>query len=105
MPMPRARRSTSGTAPPTAIRRCSRTPTASTLDRRNASRHVAFAAGEHRCPGEGLTKLEQRIAVEHFIARMGELRFTPGRNDFEHLRGFWLRALRELHVSFEPLPT
>ena len=74
------------------------------LDRRNASRHVAFAAGEHRCPGEGLTKLEQRIAVELFIARMGELRFTPGRNDFEHLRGFWLRALRELHVSFEPLP-
>ncbi len=74
------------------------------LDRRNASRHVAFAAGEHRCPGEGLTKLEQRIAVELFLARMGELRFTPGRNDFEHLRGFWLRALRELHVTFEPLP-
>jgi len=74
------------------------------LDRRNASRHVAFAAGEHRCPGEGLTKLEQRLAVELFVARMGDLRFTPGRNDFEHLRGFWLRALRELHVSFTPLP-
>jgi cytochrome P450/quinol monooxygenase YgiN len=74
------------------------------LDRRNASRHVAFAAGEHRCPGEGLTKLEQRLSVELFLARMGDLRFAPGRNDFEHLRGFWLRALRELHVMFTPLP-
>jgi cytochrome P450 len=79
-------------------------PDALDLDRANASRHVAFAAGEHRCPGEGLTKLEQRIAVELVLARTSNLRFTPDRNDFTHLRGFWLRALKELHITFDPLP-
>jgi cytochrome P450 len=73
------------------------------LRRRNAARQLAFGAGEHRCPGEGLSKLEQRIAAELFLRRMGNLRFTPGRNDFTHLRGFWLRALKELHVSFDPI--
>src|SRR5439155_17216744 len=34
------------------------------LSRRNSGRHLAFGAGEHRCPGEGLSKLEQRIAAE-----------------------------------------
>jgi cytochrome P450 len=77
-----------------------------TLDpeRRNAGRHVAFGAGEHRCPGEGLSKLEQRIAVELFLRRMSNLRFTPEQNDFTHMPGFWLRALKSLHVSFDPVP-
>ena len=65
--------------------------------------HLAFGAGEHRCPGEGLSKLEQRIAAELFLRRMGNLRFTPDRNDFTHLPGYWLRALKELHVSFDPI--
>jgi len=78
-------------------------PDALDLERRNAGRHVAFGAGEHRCPGEGLSKLEQRIAVELFLQRMSNLRFTPDRNDFCHLRGYWLRALEELHVSFVPI--
>ena len=80
-----------------------RNPTTSTSNARNAGRHVAFGAGEHRCPGEGLSKLEQRIAVELFLQRMGNLRFTPDRNDFCHLPGYWLRALKELHVSFDPI--
>jgi cytochrome P450 len=73
------------------------------LERRNSGRHVAFGAGEHRCPGEGLSKLEQRVAVELFLQRMSNLHFTPDRNDFRHLRGYWLRALKELHVSFDPI--
>ena len=73
------------------------------VERRNAGRHLAFGAGEHRCPGEGLSKLEQRIAAELFLQRMGNLRFTPDRNDFCHLPGYWLRALKELHVSFDPI--
>jgi cytochrome P450 len=76
-------------------------PDSVALERANAGRHLAFGAGEHRCPGEGLSKLEQRIAVELFLEWMSNLRFTPGRNDFEHHRGFWLRALKSLHVSFD----
>ena len=59
--------------------------------------------GVGRCPGEGLSNLEQRIAAQLFLQRMAHFRFTPGRNDFSHLRGFWLRALKELHVSFDPI--
>jgi cytochrome P450 len=75
------------------------------VERANAGRHLAFGAGEHRCPGEGLSKLEQRVAVELFLRRMDNVRFTPGKNDFDHLPGFWLRALRSLHVSFDPVAT
>ncbi len=73
------------------------------LSRSNAARDPAFVAGEHRCPGEGISKLEQRIAAELFLRRISNLRFTPGRNDLTHFRGFWLRALKELHVSFDPI--
>ena len=70
------------------------------LDRRNSGRHLAFSAGEHRCPGADLSRVEQHVAFEVLLSRLDELRLTPGANDFTHLPGFVLRALRELHVSF-----
>jgi cytochrome P450 len=72
------------------------------LDRPNASRHLAFSQGEHHCPGAGLSRLEQVIAFQQLLKRLPNLRFTPGKNDFRHLPGFVLRALRELHLSFDP---
>ena len=70
------------------------------LDRRNSGRHLAFSAGEHRCPGADLSRVEQHVAFEVLLSRFDDLRLTPGANDFTHLPGFVLRALRELHVSF-----
>ena len=70
------------------------------LDRRTSRRHLAFSAGEHRCPGADLSRVEQHVAFEVLLARLDDLRLTPGANDFTHLPGFVLRALRELHVSF-----
>ena len=77
-------------------------PTELQLDRRNAGQHIAFAAGAHRCPGEGLSKLEQQIAFERLFDRLTDLGFVPGANDFRHHPGFVLRALKELHVQFTP---
>lgn len=71
------------------------------LDRRDKGRHMAFSLGEHHCPGAGLSRLEQRIAYRSLIERLPGLRPTPGANDFRHLPGFVLRALRSLDVSWD----
>ncbi len=77
-------------------------PEALNLDRANASRHLAFSKGEHHCPGAGLSRLEQHIAFDRLLARLPNLRLTPGANDFAHVPGFVLRALKKLYLSFDP---
>lgn len=76
-------------------------PDALDLDRENASKHLAFSQGEHGCPGFLLSRLEQVIAYERLLARLPNLRLTPGKNDFRHLPGFVLRGLKTLNLSFD----
>ena len=45
---------------------------------REANRHIAFAAGRHRCLGSHLARLELRMAVEQFHARVKDYEITPG---------------------------
>ena len=71
------------------------------LDRPNAIRHMAFSQAEHHCPGAGLSRLEQNIAFARLIERLPNLRLTPGKNSFEHIPGFVLRALGSLSLSFD----
>lgn len=78
-------------------------PEALKLDRANANRHLAFSQGEHTCPGAALSRLEQTMAFERLLARLPNLRLTPGKNDFTHHPGFVLRALKNLHLSFDPV--
>jgi len=73
------------------------------LDRTNAIRHMAFSQGEHHCPGAGLSRLEQAVAVPALLERLPNLRLTPGKNTFEHIPGFVLRALGSLNLSFDPV--
>ena len=75
------------------------------LDRPNAGRHMAFSLGEHHCPGAGLTRLEQVLTLEAVLARLPNLRFAGGRNDFDHLPMFTMRSLRSLHLDFDPTPS
>lgn len=72
------------------------------IDRTEKLRHMAFSLGEHHCPGAGLSRLEQHIALRRLLDRLPDLHLTPGANDFRHLPGFVLRALRQLHVSWTP---
>ncbi|MGA1650087.1 MAG: cytochrome P450, partial [Ilumatobacteraceae bacterium] len=46
------------------------------LDRTNANRHVAFAAGIHYCLGASLARLEAEIAVGSLVARFPSMRST-----------------------------
>ncbi|MGI9328100.1 MAG: cytochrome P450 [Pseudomonadales bacterium] len=72
------------------------------LDRENASKHLAFSQGGHHCPGGPLSRLEQVIAYQRLLARLPNLRLTPNKNDFKHVPGFVLRALKSLYLSFDP---
>jgi cytochrome P450 len=73
------------------------------LDRPNLRRHLAFSLGEHHCPGEGLSRLEQRMALDTVLDRLPDLRLTDD-NDFTHAPGFVLRALDHLHIAWTPPP-
>lgn len=70
------------------------------LERRNSLRHMAFSLGEHHCPGSGLSRLEQNLALDALLDRLPDLRLAPNKNDFRHVPGFVLRALDSLHVEW-----
>ena len=72
------------------------------LERRNVRRHMAFSLGEHHCPGSGLSRLEQQVALNAVLDRLPDLRLAPQRNDVRHLPGFVLRALERLHLEWGP---
>ncbi len=44
---------------------------------REANRHVAFGAGIHRCAGSNLARMELRVAVEEWLARIPEFHLDP----------------------------
>ena len=72
------------------------------VDRPNANRHLAFSTGETHCPGAGLSRLEQVIALGAMLDRLPNLRLTPGRNDFTHHPNVTLRAMKELWITWDP---
>ena len=47
------------------------------LDREH-NRHVAFGAGIHRCAGSNLARMEMRVAMEEWLARIPEFHLDPG---------------------------
>lgn len=51
-------------------------PHALVLDRPDAHRHLAFAAGIHYCLGASLAKLEARVAITRLIRRFPDLELT-----------------------------
>ena len=71
------------------------------LERDNASKHLAFSIGETHCPGAGLTRLEQNIAMELLLKRLKKIEFAKEKNSFEHHMNFTLRSFTELYFTFE----
>lgn len=45
---------------------------------RAANRHVAFGVGIHRCAGSNLARMEMRVAVEEWLARIPEFTLADG---------------------------
>lgn len=45
---------------------------------REHNRHVAFGSGIHRCAGSNLARMELRVALEEWLARIPEFELAPG---------------------------
>lgn len=71
------------------------------LARQNPGRHLTFSQGPRNCPGAGLSRLEQNLAVHGWLDRFESIGLAEEKNDFRHIPGRML-GLRELHVTFEP---
>ncbi len=65
------------------------------LDRKAATRHLAFSQGPRSCPGSNISRLEQMIAWEKLCDAFAELAYAPG-NDFRHQGGIMLGIYRLL---------
>ncbi|GIX31300.1 MAG: cytochrome P450 [Porticoccaceae bacterium] len=70
--------------------------------------HLAFGKGRHACLGAPLGRLEARVAVERFLARLGPFRLDETRHGPPQARRFRFeptysfRSLAELHLEFAP---
>jgi len=67
------------------------------LDREH-NRHVAFGAGIHRCAGSNLARLELRVALQTFLARIPE--FSLAAPDEVTWAGGQVRGPRRCMVTF-----
>lgn len=79
-------------------------PAAFDLERANSGSHLAFGSGLHACVGAPLARRELYRGFQALLRRCHNIRLAPGRNDFRHMPGLMLRALRELHIEFDPAP-
>jgi cytochrome P450 len=68
------------------------------LDRPNKRRHMAFAVGEHHCPGADLSRMEQTAAFTEILRRFPSLRLSAD-NTYHRQSSFVLRALEALHIE------
>ncbi|GAA3719761.1 cytochrome P450 [Gordonia hankookensis] len=78
------------------------------LERTNVREHLTFGRGIHSCPGSPLARIEGRVTVERFLARMADIRVSEqhhGHNGHRHYDfepTYILRGLTTLHLDFTP---
>lgn len=79
------------------------------MDRPRIKEHLAFGRGAHTCIGAPLARREVAVSIERLLARMGNIRLSEahhgpaGAHVFEYEPTYVLRALKALHVEFDPL--
>ncbi|HEX7854190.1 MAG TPA: cytochrome P450 [Sphingobium sp.] len=84
-------------------------PGAFNMDRPRAKEHLAFGRGAHTCIGAPLARREVSISIERLLARMGNIRLSEkhhgprGSEHYDYEPTYILRALKSLHLEFDPL--
>ncbi|MFC0204154.1 cytochrome P450 [Novosphingobium soli] len=79
------------------------------MDRPRIKEHLAFGRGAHTCIGAPLARREVAVSIERLLARMGNIRLSEahhgpeGARHFEYEPTYVLRALKALHLEFDPL--
>jgi cytochrome P450 len=83
-------------------------PDAFDIERPNVRNHMSFSRGPHACLGAPLARLEVRVAIERFLARVPPFRVSEahhGPRDARRYRyepTYTFRSLSELHIEFTP---
>ncbi|MEO6716912.1 MAG: cytochrome P450 [Novosphingobium sp.] len=78
------------------------------IDRAGLRDHMGFGKGAHGCLGAPLGRMESRIAIEHLLGRVRNIRISEQhhgpagarRYNFEPTYSF--RSLSDLHIEFDP---
>ncbi len=84
-------------------------PHAFDMNRPKAKEHLAFGRGAHTCIGAPLARKEVIISIERLLARMGNIRLDEtfhgpeGNRRFDYEPTYILRALKSLHLTFDPI--
>jgi len=79
------------------------------MNRPKAKEHLAFGRGAHTCIGAPLARKEVSTSIERLLARMGNIRLSeahhgpPDNRHFDYEPTYILRALRSLHLEFDPI--
>jgi cytochrome P450 len=79
------------------------------LGRPKAKEHLSFGRGAHTCIGAPLARSEARVTFERLLARLDNIRISeahhgpPDGYRFEYEPTFILRALKNLHLEFDPI--
>ena len=71
------------------------------LSRPHAGQHLTFSHGPRSCPGAGLSRVEQNIAVNVLLDRLETVELDVAKNDFQHQPGIML-GLYHLDLTFTP---
>ncbi|MFB3076589.1 MAG: cytochrome P450, partial [Lysobacterales bacterium] len=61
--------------------------------------HRSFGIGQHFCIGSHLARLELRIMLEEVIPRLRNPKFAE---DPKFVRSFFVNAMKEMRINFDP---
>jgi cytochrome P450 len=70
--------------------------------RKELKQHFGFGLGRHFCLGAPLARMEGGVAFKCLFSRLRGIRLAEGENDFSHIDFTHFRAVRALHLEFEP---
>lgn len=80
------------------------------IDRPGLRDHMGFGKGPHGCLGAPLGRMESRIAIEHLLARLRNIRISDahhgpaGGRSYRFEPTYTFRSLAELHIVFDAVP-
>ncbi len=76
------------------------------LDRKSIQLQLGFGKGVHTCIGAPLARAEAKLALEHILARMVDIRINEARHGpagsrhYDYEPNYTQRALQNIHVDF-----
>lgn len=72
------------------------------IDRKGVRQHLSFGRGLHFCIGHLLAKAEIKIAIEHLLARLPNIRLSPDHPAPDYVEHAFIHAIDAMHLEFDP---